>query len=126
MPSPNPEFGMAHDLKMAIGARVHAARKRANLTQEGLAAAISKTAESVSYIERGRQLPTLETLADLAAALGLPLSELVDEPTKRHGAGRRRLQLEASLIEHIRGMDDAMLAIAVEQVAILSRTSAKT
>jgi len=34
--------------------------------------------------------------------------------------------LEAALIEQIRGIDDAMLAIAVEQVGILSKTSRQT
>lgn len=125
MPNPNPGFGMTSDLKMAIGARVQAARKRAGLTQEALAAAISKTAESVSNIERGRQLPMLDTLADLAAALGLPLSELVTDRKPTNGTSRRRLQLEASLTEHIRDMDDTMLAIAVDQVGVLSRTSTK-
>ena len=67
----------------------------------------------------------LDTLADLAAALGLPLSELVGDPKVTRGIGRKRLQLEADLIAHIRTMDDVMLAIAVDQVAILSRTSAK-
>ena len=123
---PNPEFGMAHDLKMAIGARVRAARKRTGMTQEALAAAISKTAESVFNIERGRQLPMLDTLADLAAALGLPLSDLVVDPRPSPMPGRKRLALEATLTEHICTMDDRLLAIAVEQVGILSRTSAKS
>ena len=117
---------MGQDLKMLIGARVQAARKRAGFTQEALAAAINKTAESVSNIERGRQLPMLDTLADLAAALGLPLSDLVADTRSGPSPGRKRLALEATLLEHVRVMDDGLLAIAVEQVGILSRTSAKS
>ena len=46
---------------------MQAARRRAGLTQEALAALIARTPESVSNIERGRQLSTIETLVDLGA-----------------------------------------------------------
>lgn len=110
-------------LKLEIGARVQAARKRSGLTQEALAAAINKTPESVSNIERGRQLPMLDTLSDLATALGIGLSDLVPGNSHVTARGRKRLQLEAILSEHVRTMDDDLLAVAVEQIAVLSRSS---
>lgn len=115
---------MADDLKLTVGARVHAARKRSGMTQEVLAAAIGKTPESISNIERGRQLPMLDTLADLANALGVPLAELVASADRSPARTSRRLRLEAKLAEHIRGMDDGLLATAVDQVGILARTTA--
>lgn len=45
---------MADELKRRLGLTVQAARRRAGLTQEGLAAQIARTPESVSNIERGR------------------------------------------------------------------------
>ena len=47
------------DLKERLSTTVQLARKRLGMTQEELAAAIERTPESVSNIERGRQLPSL-------------------------------------------------------------------
>lgn len=114
---------MADDLKVPVGARVHAARKRSGMTQEALAAAIGKTPESISNIERGRQLPMLDTLADLGAALGVPLTELVENTGRVSSRSSRRLRLEARLAEHVRGMDDDLLTTAVDQVGVLARVA---
>ena len=48
---------MSNSLKRFIGARVQAARKRARLSQEALAGSVGRTPESISNIERGKQLP---------------------------------------------------------------------
>jgi transcriptional regulator with XRE-family HTH domain len=48
--------------------RLQAARRQRGLTQEELAFKINKTAESISNIERGIQLPSIETLARLSRA----------------------------------------------------------
>jgi transcriptional regulator with XRE-family HTH domain len=62
---------MANGLKQLIGTRLQAARRQRGLTQEELAFKINKTAESISNIERSIQLPSIETLADLARELGI-------------------------------------------------------
>lgn len=113
---------MVESLKQALGAKVQAARKRAGLTQEELASKIGKTPESISNIERGRQLPMIDTLAVLADVLGVPLPELFGDA----GApiqSARRLKLEARLRELLREMDDEILAIAIDQMAILARAA---
>ena len=100
---------------------MRAARKRAGLTQEELAAKVGKTPESVSNIERGRQLPMIDTLAVLAEVLGVPLPELfggIGSPSQ----SARRLKLEAQLLETARDLDDDMLATAIEQMVVLAKS----
>lgn len=69
---------MSVSLKRFIGARVQAARKRARLSQEAVAASVGRTPESISNIERGKQLPNIETLSELAHVLKVPLSEFFE------------------------------------------------
>jgi DNA-binding XRE family transcriptional regulator len=48
-----------------------------------LASRIGRTPESVSNIERGRHLPTLETLSDLGKALGVAAAEFLEDAEDR-------------------------------------------
>ena len=105
-------------MKLHLGSVVRAARQRAALTQEELAARIDRTPESVSNIERGVHLPTLETLADLGRVLGVPLPEFFDG-AQDHAPSRERLRLEARLREVARALSDRNLAIAVAQADVL-------
>jgi transcriptional regulator with XRE-family HTH domain len=73
--SPPPDWVLAE--RQAVGERIRAARLRANLTQEAVALAAETDRPSVVRIERGQQSPTLDTLIRLAAAIGVPLHELV-------------------------------------------------
>lgn len=114
--------GMTSSLKQAIGARVQAARKRSGLSQEALAAHIRRTPESISNIERGLQLPNVETLSELARALGVPLTEFFEGLGAQEGSvSQDHLRLEAELREMTRAMSPKLLRIAVEQVRVLSR-----
>lgn len=109
---------MTDELKRSLGARIRSARKRAGLTQDELATRISKSPESVSNIERGAQLPMLDTLSDIARVLDAPLTELLAAPERGISAGR--LRLESELAELGRTLDEDRLAIAVQQVAALA------
>ena len=74
---------MPHDLLHKLGLRVRALRTLHSLTQEALAERVGFRAAYVSQIENGAKGATLETLAGIAAALGMTLSELfldVDQP----------------------------------------------
>jgi transcriptional regulator with XRE-family HTH domain len=66
------------DAKRALGRRIKALRKRAALTQEGLAERAGFNPKYVSGIERGRENPTLDTLIRMAAELGVQPVELFD------------------------------------------------
>ena len=93
-----------------LGLTVQAARRRGGLTQEALAALIARTPESVSNIERGRQLPTIETLVDLVRVLEVPPPDFLDGldgVAGGSGLSRERVQQEAKLREVARGLSDA-------------------
>ncbi len=74
---------MPHDVLHKLGLRVRALRTSHGLTQEALAERMGFRAAYISQIENGAKGATLETLAGIAAALGMTLSELfldVDQP----------------------------------------------
>lgn len=77
---------MDRELNRQLGLRVRLLRDRVGLTQEALAQKVGITWHFVSSIERGAKGATLETLAAIAAALDVTLSELfldVDQPLPR-------------------------------------------
>lgn len=116
--------GMSVDLKIVVGHRVRAARKRVGLTQEGLASTINRTPESVSNIERGLQLPSIDTLVDLGIALGIPIADFF-EASGQSDLTSRRLQLEADWRELGRALSEHDLIIAAAQARILLSASTK-
>ena len=63
----------------ALGAAIRAARLERGLTQEDLARRSGKHAAYLSGVEHGDRNPTHQTLAVIAAALEMPLSQLVIE-----------------------------------------------
>jgi transcriptional regulator with XRE-family HTH domain len=65
------------DVRSAFGRRVRELRTKRGLSQEQLAARADLHWTYVSSIERGRRDPGLRTVARLATALGVPLSDLV-------------------------------------------------
>ncbi len=66
------------DPKQALGQRIKVLRKRAGLTQEGLAERAGLNPKYISGIERGRENPTLDTLVRLAKELGVRPVEMFD------------------------------------------------
>lgn len=112
---------MANRLKQLIGMRLQAARRQRGLTQEELADKIDRTAESISNIERGLQLPSIETLADLARELGIPLVEFLNDIPGQKRVPADRLRMEAKLREIARGLSNNELAIAIGLLEVLAR-----
>ncbi len=77
---------MVKELSRQLGLRVRQLRDDQGMTQEDLAAKAGITWHFVSSIERGIKTGTLETLAAIATALDVTLSELfldVDRPLPR-------------------------------------------
>ena len=109
---------MSSALKIAVGSQVRAARKRAGLTQEALAAAVGRTSESISNIERGMQLPSIETLADLGRILSIPIADFFDS-VEQPPRSTRRHHLDAAWRELGRSMTEQELRIAIAQARIL-------
>ena len=83
-------LGRAMDLKSHIGIRMKSARRRAGLTQEQLSEAVDKAVETISNIERGHSVTGVETLEQIAKALGTPVSYFFEDfPHKRRITPRR-------------------------------------
>ena len=112
---------MTEGLKRAIGTRVKTARRRAGLSQEALAAKIRRTPESVSNIERGQQLPAIDTLVELANVLDVPLSDFFRSFNDQRKLSRERVENEAKIEQTIPHLSDTAVAIAAEQIRALAK-----
>jgi transcriptional regulator with XRE-family HTH domain len=65
-------------IAMRLGENLAQARKRADLSQEELGAMASLHRTEISLLERGTRLPRIDTVIKVAAALDVPLDELVE------------------------------------------------
>ncbi len=66
-----------YNLYVSIGKKIKDARKKARLSQEGLAKKISLSRSSLSNIEIGKHQPSLYTLYELALALNCEIQDLL-------------------------------------------------
>jgi putative transcriptional regulator len=71
-------FVTRDQLKKKIGQRIIELRTQKGWTQSDLARACSKDRQAIEKIENGKVNPTLFTLAEIAEALEVTLSKLVD------------------------------------------------
>jgi len=108
---------MEMDLKHSLGARIRAFRKLRNLTQEQVAGEVERTPEAISNIERGRSLPSLETLDRLACVMDIPLAEFFGQ--ERIGLTRQRIEQETRLRILSQSLGDEDLKIALGQAEVL-------
>lgn len=69
-------------LKKRIGANIVSYRKRAGLTQAGLAEKLNYSDKAVSKWERGESTPDVLTLIQLAELFGVTVNDLVEDPNK--------------------------------------------
>lgn len=70
---------------LVLGRRVRHQRNRAGLTLDQLGAKVGKPAPYLSLLENGKKEPRVTLLVDIAKALGVDVSELLDQtlPTRR-------------------------------------------
>jgi transcriptional regulator with XRE-family HTH domain len=64
---------------MKFGETVRRLRKERNLSQEALAERAGMNADFVGFIERGENVPTLTTILQLARALGVQPSAMIED-----------------------------------------------
>jgi transcriptional regulator with XRE-family HTH domain len=83
---------------LVLGRRIRHLRTARGLTLDELGTAIGRAASQVSMIENGHREPKLSLLSQIAAALGVPVAELL-----REEAPSRRSALEVELERAQRG-----------------------
>jgi len=77
-----------------IGTRIRKLRLLKKLKQRELGELIGRTEDAVSQMERGINVPTLETLVSVSQALTVSLDELV-QPIENLGDGDKRRNCQA-------------------------------
>ena len=65
--------------QIALGKRIKAARERADMTQDDLAAAVDYSVDHMSVVERGVKAPKLDKLTAIANVLGVGTDELLQD-----------------------------------------------
>lgn len=66
-----------------FGETVRHLRKQAGLSQEALAELANLSADFLGFIERGENVPTLTTILQLARALGVQPSKIIEDFDER-------------------------------------------
>ncbi|MDT0306887.1 helix-turn-helix transcriptional regulator [Streptomyces sp. DSM 44917] len=77
MPAAAPVPAHLFARRVEVGRRIKAARKRARLSQPGLAELVGCDFKTISRIETGAVSPRLDRLFEIADALGVPVASLV-------------------------------------------------
>ena len=72
-------------VKYQIGANIAAYRKKAGLTQAGLAEKLNYSDKAVSKWERGESIPDVLTLMQLASQFGITVNDLLADPNALPG-----------------------------------------
>jgi putative transcriptional regulator len=90
-----------------FGPRLRQARVAAGLTQAELAERADVADATVSRIERGRLVPSVALAKRIAAALRVPLDELMSPNARPPKATLR--QSEARYLAIVRDLDDAVI-----------------
>ena len=100
-----------------IGANIRRARTRRHLTQDDLAQTVHTTRQTISNYETGRSRPDVETLQRLADALGVELTELLDETPLAavRRAALRRLCITGAVTLVLTGLWAYLHAVCLRQ-----------
>ena len=86
-------MGRRHEPQEALGLAIRELRDEQGLTQVELARAADTDGTAISHLERGRTNPAWGTMRRLAAALGVPVSEIAAraERLESERSGRERV-----------------------------------
>lgn len=108
---------MSEALRNQLGGRLRELRESRGLTQAQLAHLLGKSWETISNFERGKTLPSLVTLEQLAGVLGVSMREFFSE----RAIERSSDELDAVLAD-LRALDAEDRPLAAELVRTLLRS----
>ncbi len=116
--NPNDRSGMQRELHKAVSRRLREARAARGLTQEEAAEACGVLAETISNIERGRALPSLPTLVQLAEGLSVsPTAFLEDVHQRARATERQRAESRIRIVS--RSLSDREIRLLQEALSAL-------
>jgi transcriptional regulator with XRE-family HTH domain len=105
---------VAPTLANRLGSRIRVRREAISLTQAQLAEKSGVSSNYIGVVERGEKLPTLDTLENVAEALGVGLGGLLAEDQPDKWADRAVALVRAIPLAH-RKIVMAMLLAAAER-----------
>jgi len=111
---------VSNNLKQHIGLKVRTARDRKSWTQEKLASEVGIAVESVSNLERGRHMVSLDTLLSVAGALEKPIRYFFDDAEREMKLDRFRSEAEAEARSLLESFADDDLRQAVKVLRALA------
>jgi transcriptional regulator with XRE-family HTH domain len=107
-----------------VALRIRVIRKRRGLTQEALAEEVERTVDAISQLERGRSLPSFETLERLALALDVPIRDFFDVG-KGDDDSMQPTRLLAMILDIARGLPDKDLQMAAQLLEVVGSKKAR-
>lgn len=111
---------MTPNFKKALSIKIKALRKINNLTQEELAEKCNVSWRTISNLERGTVLPSLQLICKLSKQFNISIDELLSSKVEKNKS-LLRLTKESALIEEITQMSDNTLDHLAEYVQLLKK-----
>ena len=107
----------AKERRQAIGRRVAACRNGLGLTQEVVAERAKLTEATVRAVETGRRAPSIDSIAAIASALGVPVATLFADDVVTIGT-------DAEVARLFRDLDERLQPVVIRFLRDLKRTLA--
>lgn len=111
---------MGIDIYATIARQLRFKRLQAGLTLETLADAAGISTSFLAYLETNKKKPSLSTIAKLAAALDIPVSELFNEHPIRNITGEKQKALD-KLLKLLQNHNPEDTEIILATVAALAK-----
>ncbi|HEU0070653.1 MAG TPA: helix-turn-helix transcriptional regulator, partial [Alphaproteobacteria bacterium] len=93
-------------------------------TQADLAETLDKAVETISNIERGHTLTSIDTLYEIGKLTGVPLTYFVEGIGTERKISKTRIRTEEEASSLLQGMTDEDLNLALQMIqAIAERSS---
>ena len=106
---------------MNIGDKIMYLRRKADLTQEKLADKIGVSTKTLQHWEAGKYTPKTESIYNIAQALNVPVSELLDDVPEEHTPDPQQSQSQKDLVYEWGGGHRLILPNTPETRAMFER-----
>ncbi len=110
---------METELKNHIAAIVRAARKGKGITQEELASRIKRTPESLSNVERGNAVPSIDTLVCLCQELDIDPNVIFKFEQSGGSSSQAEHRIIQEIVQLLNSLDRDTLNLAKTQMQAL-------